>query len=496
MFFNINDFRDKVYACWIGKNIGGTIGGPFEFKKDFLDVKGYTTPKGEPLPNDDLDLQLVWLHDIEKIGIGQINTNRLAESWLSFIMPHWNEYGICKANMRRGLESPICGEYKNEWKNSNGAWIRTEIWACLQPGRPDVALSFAIEDALVDHGCGEGTYAAAFVAALQSTAFVVKDIRDCIEVAYSKIPEDCRVAKSVRLAIESYEKGLDLRTARDLILNSNMDIGDGWMEAPSNIGYTILGLLYGEGDFKKSVLAAVNCGDDTDCTAGTVGATLGIMGGMAAIPEDWREYIGDAIITKCIDRTTCSRIPNTCTELTNRVVALAPQTVKCGLYYMCIPNAHIEPVSFGEEANDIPENIKERLEKSIRGKLVIQYRCRPYTYTTNFHIAKVSAVVEEGIDIGKNQEKTIRLYFETNMDMIGNIPLNMSIRWWLPEGWTVEGKKNVYIPAWRVGQGVTWCEEEYIINSGDNVLDLNRIVAEFTVPGRVSSGYLPIVFIG
>ena len=33
--------RDKIYACWIGKNIGGTIGTPFEGTKEFLDVKGY-----------------------------------------------------------------------------------------------------------------------------------------------------------------------------------------------------------------------------------------------------------------------------------------------------------------------------------------------------------------------------------------------------------------------------------------------------------------------
>ena len=31
--------EDKIYACWLGKNIGGTIGGPFEGKKELLDVQ-------------------------------------------------------------------------------------------------------------------------------------------------------------------------------------------------------------------------------------------------------------------------------------------------------------------------------------------------------------------------------------------------------------------------------------------------------------------------
>ena len=57
-------YKDKVKACWIGKNIGGTIGGPYEGKREILDVKGFLTESGEPMPNDDLDLQLVWLQAV------------------------------------------------------------------------------------------------------------------------------------------------------------------------------------------------------------------------------------------------------------------------------------------------------------------------------------------------------------------------------------------------------------------------------------------------
>ena len=60
--FNKKELRDKIHGCWIGKNIGGTMGGPFEGTRDVLNIQGYTTPKGEPLPNDDLDLQLLNLH--------------------------------------------------------------------------------------------------------------------------------------------------------------------------------------------------------------------------------------------------------------------------------------------------------------------------------------------------------------------------------------------------------------------------------------------------
>ena len=176
---NKETYRDKVYACWIGKNIGGTMGTPFEGLRQINNITGFTTPPSVVLPNDDLDLQLVWLYALEQNGPNAINTAMLGEHWVSYITPHWNEYGIGKANMKRGLPPPMSGDYDNDWCNSNGAWIRSEIWATVAPAMPHVAAKYAMEDAMVDHGAGEGTFAAAFVAALQSAAFVISDLRKC-----------------------------------------------------------------------------------------------------------------------------------------------------------------------------------------------------------------------------------------------------------------------------------------------------------------------------
>ena len=69
-FMNREEYRDKVLGCWTGKNIGGTLGAPMEGKRDIFDVTFYTQDlKGHPAPNDDLDLQLVWLRAIEDNGL-------------------------------------------------------------------------------------------------------------------------------------------------------------------------------------------------------------------------------------------------------------------------------------------------------------------------------------------------------------------------------------------------------------------------------------------
>lgn len=66
-------------------------------------------------------------------------------------------------------------------------------------------------------------------------------------------------------------------------------------EAPGNIGIMIIGWLYGEDDFGKSLCIACNCGEDTDCTCATLGAILGIIHGRKGIPGKWVEPIGDVI---------------------------------------------------------------------------------------------------------------------------------------------------------------------------------------------------------
>jgi len=121
-------YYEKVYGCWIGKSIGGSIGTPFEGRKEFIELN-YKYPD-EILANDDLDLQLVWLDILKKKGI-KTNSQDLAEGWKNNITYPFDEYGVAKANLKLGLKPPITGIYNNWFKNCMGAPIRSEIWACI-----------------------------------------------------------------------------------------------------------------------------------------------------------------------------------------------------------------------------------------------------------------------------------------------------------------------------------------------------------------------------
>lgn len=483
---NAKEYRDKVYACFVGKNIGGTLGGPYEGKREILDVKGFVTEPGEPLPNDDLDLQLVWLFGVERLGISNINAQTLGEMWLSFIPAPWAEYGVCKANMRHGLVPPMSGDYNNRWKNSNGAWIRTEVWACMAPGCPAIAAKYAIEDAKVDHGSGEGTYAAAFVAAMQSAAFVLKDLRGCIEMALASIPASSRMAATIRLVLESYDAGKQAMETRNLVLEANMDIGDGWFEAPSNVAYAVIGLLYGEGDFKKAMLTAINCGDDTDCTAATVGATLGLLGGLEGIPADWRAYIGDEIVTISIDRSgILRRTPLSCTELTDRIAAQAPHVL-----FECDGESILV-----EGETELPSDAAEILSKQcgrIRGMSVV----KPYSMRFDFPLLSAEVVLDGGPEIAPNGEKKVKIALTNFYDKFGRWFYYAKLRWWLPDGFSLEGDRPTTLISTKDARYVGTECFEVTIRAGEQVSDLNRCVLEVTMEGRVIPMYIPITLLG
>lgn len=484
--FNHDTYLDKLHACWLGKNIGGTIGAPYEGSRGpMLDVQGFTTRPGEPLPNDDLDLQLVWLAAMEEVGPQKLDANLLAEYWLDWIPPHWNEYGIAKTNLRLGLLPPMSGEVDNEkWKTSNGAWIRSEVWAGLSPAAVDGAIRYAVMDATVDHGISEGTYAEIFTAALQSAAYVESDIRSLLEIALSKIPEDSMTAQTVRLVMAAYDAGVDYREARERVLAMNQSLG--WFQAPGNLGFVTIGLLYGEGDFKKSVLCAVNCGDDTDCTGATVGATLGIIGGTKAIPDDWKQFVGDRIVTISINGIYTWRIPHSCEELTRRVAALVPSVMAAN---------HV-PFAFTDEEAQPDADTLAACRSLTAADLCDR---SPYSYDiTNYHAFSVRVELDETPRVAPGDDRHVRLTFFCNPKVDESRKLQMRLI--LPGGFSVDRyQKTISLLYAQPLQGLFGhVSTEFNIHVDDcaDIEAVNRIYAEITCPTLPYPVMVPITLIG
>lgn len=322
---SLETYRDKVEGCWRGKNCGGTLGAPIEKMwgdRIPFDLDFYPKIEEGGIPNDDLEIQLIWLMALEQRGL-DITCRDLAEYWLDTINYNPDEYGLHKTNLRQGLMPPVSGSYNNYFKHSMGCPIRSEIWACIAPGLPHVAAHYAWHDGVCDHAQGESLNGEIFNAAVQSAAFLISDRDDLLDLGLSVIPESSLTSRTIRHARECHAKGLTWLEARNSVMEFAYDANAQY--SPINLGFQTVGWLYGD-DFGDAICKAVNCGWDTDCTAATLGAILGIVQGASNLPGKWTDPLGDAIATnESWNGLKNLRVPGDLNDLTDRTIAIGRQ---------------------------------------------------------------------------------------------------------------------------------------------------------------------------
>lgn len=276
-------FLDKVYGCWIGKCVSGTIGAPYEGYKGILNVQYSSELIKDMLPNDDLDLQVLWLEVLEKKG-ANFTSEDLADIFAEKCPYSPGEYAIFKKNYALGIHPPLSGKYNNNYYlEGMGCPIRSEIWACIAPGDAALAASYSAMDGCLDHA-GESITAEQYLAALESLAFFWEnDIRSLMEEALHYIPCGGRFARLIHDIIDWSANTSDWRIVYGLLLR-NYGHSD-CTNLYQNMGIIGLALLLGSGDLISTTMLALNCGFDTDCTCATVGAVLGILTGGDALMQ-------------------------------------------------------------------------------------------------------------------------------------------------------------------------------------------------------------------
>ena len=277
---------------WVGKFIGGTLGAPIEgLKSTHSFTADLALPNGV-CENDDTDLQLLWLHALEEHGI-RLGSRELMAEWREHVEAPWNEYGVAAANWERGLLPPESGVVANWFFGEcMGCAIRSEIWAALCPGAPAYAAQYAAQDASLDH-FGNAVEAEKFLAAMEAEAFFVTDVDALIQTARTYVDPASRLAQLIGDVLQWTSEGSWLETRNRILAH----YGHPEMtHVLQNVGFILLGLLYGRGNFCQTLATTLNCGYDADCTAATAGAILGAMIGFDQIPESLRNDVSDGYV--------------------------------------------------------------------------------------------------------------------------------------------------------------------------------------------------------
>ena len=325
---------DRMLGAWLGRAAGCMLGIPCEgMSKDAIagacralgqryplsdywhldpkpqsgDHKHYgLTPRRKFLKphidrvgtDDDLTYTLLGLLIFEDYGI-DFTTQDVGAAWLRYLPMACTAEHVALENLKKGIEPPQTARVDNPYQEWIGADIRSDPWGYAAPGLPEAAADFAYRDASVSH-IMNGTYGEMFFSAAIAAAFALDDVEQVLEVALSEIPKNCRTATTVKEAIAWCHRDGDWDKTTKRILEKYA--GMSGAHTLNNAALTVAGLLYGKGDYEKTICLTVMGGVDTDCTGATAGSMFGAMVGAKRLPRKWTRPLGDRAESYLIGR--------------------------------------------------------------------------------------------------------------------------------------------------------------------------------------------------
>lgn len=298
--------QDKVKGGWAGQAIGCTYGGPTEFRysgtmiNDNIGIKWpehYLKSYFDNSPGlyDDIYMDLTFVDVFDKEGL-DAPIEHFANAFANARYPLWHANQQARYNILRGMVPPECGYWENNpHADDIDFQIEADYAGLMAPGMPNAAAHYS--DA-IGHimNYGDGWYGGVYVAAMYSLAFIHDDINVVVKEALKAIPAESKFFKCMSDVIKWHEMYPDDWELTWALVQKHwsFDIGcpDGVFQAFNidaviNSAYIIIGLLYGEGDFGKTIDIATRCGQDSDCNPASAGGILGTMLGYSNIPESW-----------------------------------------------------------------------------------------------------------------------------------------------------------------------------------------------------------------
>ena len=301
---------DKIKGGWAGQTIGVTFGGPTEFKYQgcyipnnitILWYNGYLKDLMTSWPDlyDDLYMDLTFVDVLEKKGVNA-PVKDLAEAFAYANYNLWHANQAARYNIVQGVENP------GHWLNNPHAddidfQIEADFIGLMNPGMPNS--SAELSDRIGHIMCyGDGWYGGVYVSAMYSLAFVSDNINYIVSEALKAIPEQSKFHECIQDVIEWYKRYPNdwIATWNEIEKKHSTDIGcpDGVfhsfdIDARINAAYVVMGLLYGQGNFSKTMEISTRAGQDSDCNPSTAGGILGTMLGYSNIPTYWKMGLSD-----------------------------------------------------------------------------------------------------------------------------------------------------------------------------------------------------------
>jgi hypothetical protein len=251
---------------------------------------------------DDLYMDLTFVDVFEKFGLNAPAAEHAkAYANAGYMLWHANQAG--RYNILNGIKAPQSGHWlNNPHADDIDFQIEADFAGLMSPGMPNTAV--AIGDS-IGHimNYGDGWYGGVYVSAMYSLAFISSDINYVVKEALKTIPAESTFYQCINDVIQWYQKNPNdwKQTWFEIQRKWTDEVGcpDGVfapfnIDAKVNAAYIVLGLLYGQGDFSKTMDVSTHAGQDSDCNPSSAGGILGALLGYDKIPEYWKQGLADA----------------------------------------------------------------------------------------------------------------------------------------------------------------------------------------------------------
>lgn len=299
---------DKIRGAWAGQMIGVSYGAPTEFRSNGKILEGEIKP--EPITNaidqDDLYVEMTFARVMDTVGLNATSAD-YGEAFKNSQYRLWHANASGRKNLNRGIRTPMSGHPKyNLHADDIDFQIEADFIGIMCPGLPREVVRLCDR---VGHvmNYGDGVYGGTFVCGMYAAAYFENDPRRIVEAGLACIPPKSTYAATIRdLLAFSAQNPTDWRKVWQMIQDKwdkDDPCPEGAMssfniDAKLNGAYIAFGLLYGGGDFDKTMEISTRCGQDSDCNPSSAVGVLGAMIGWSKIPEKYRAEIAKVMDTK------------------------------------------------------------------------------------------------------------------------------------------------------------------------------------------------------
>jgi hypothetical protein len=295
---SLADYEDRVYAAWLGKIVGAFFGMPFEGKPENVipNLDRFLHDFAYAPVDDDFYYEMVAVYGFEHYGI-HMTIEQLGDTWKEYKAGTWGSSEQARLALEKGIKPPKTGEPRyNKWFHTIGPQFSSGTYGMLAAGMVNLAGKTARYYSHIN-GYAEGCDGAVFVAACTSEAFFEKNPEKVVRQAAQLISPESNYRKALDQVLEGYSHSRDWREIAG-------EIEDGWRpEYPqfnnsvANGALCALALLYGRGDWLRSVniITAADDYTDADCNCDVVSSVVGAMQGSRVIPPGLVESLNNRI---------------------------------------------------------------------------------------------------------------------------------------------------------------------------------------------------------